>query len=107
MEDGSGARLTPFGATLVAALVLGLAGLFLASSHTLQVIGFIMVTVVLIIGLVEFRPKRPRGRPESLRMRSDYLPGTGRVVDPTWAEDMGPGRREPEAEPERRPGRGA
>jgi membrane protein implicated in regulation of membrane protease activity len=107
MEDGSGARLTPFGVTLVAALVLGLAGVFLASSHTLQVIGFIVVTAVLIIGLVEFRPKRAGGRPESLRMRSNYVPGTGRVIDPTWKEDSAPGRQEPEAEPERRPGRGA
>jgi hypothetical protein len=104
MEDNSRTRITPLGIALAAALILGLAALFLAPSHALQVIGFIAITVVGIVLLVEFRPTRARSRPQSLRLRNNYLPGTGRLMDSTWGQDETRGE-EPEAE--RRPGRGA
>jgi membrane protein implicated in regulation of membrane protease activity len=106
-QDGQGARPTGFAITVVVVLVIGLAALFIPSSHTIQVIGFAIVTIVAIVCLIEFRPKRPGGRRIPLRMRTNYLPGTGRMVRPEWSEDPGPGE-EPEPESRRpRPGRGA
>ncbi|HET7047635.1 MAG TPA: hypothetical protein VFI54_05135 [Solirubrobacteraceae bacterium] len=106
-QDGQGARPTGFAVTVVVVLAIGLAALFIASSHTIQVIGFAIVTIVGIVCLIEFRPKRPGRRRIPLRMRTNYLPGTGRVVRPEWSEEPGPGE-EPESPPRsRRPGRGA
>jgi membrane protein implicated in regulation of membrane protease activity len=91
----------------VVLLVIGCAALFIPSSHTIQVIGFAIIVLVVIVCLIEFRPKRPGRRQIPLRLRTNYLPGTGRVVRPDWTEDSGP---EDEPEPEsrrRRPGRGS
>jgi membrane protein implicated in regulation of membrane protease activity len=106
-QDGQGARPTGFAITVVTVLVIGLAALFIPSSHTIQVIGFAIITIVGIVCLIEFRPKRPGRRQIPLRMRTNYLPGTGRMVRPEWSEEPGPGA---DGEPEsRRPrqGRGA
>ena len=116
-QQGIGGRMTPdnlesppassptgFAVTVVVALVLGFAALFLGPSHTIQVIGFAIITIVGIVLLIEFRPKRSDRRLIPLRARTGYLPGTGRVVDPEWPEDPGPEER---PEPRRRPGRGA
>jgi membrane protein implicated in regulation of membrane protease activity len=119
-QKGTGAGMTPdsvdaprasatgFAITVVVALALGFAAMFLASSHTIQVIGFAVVTIVGIVLLIEFRPRRSDRRVIPLRMRTNYIPGTGRVVDPEWREEPGPGREEsdPEYRPPR-PGRGA
>ena len=118
MEDqtGIGAGMTPdnvvsprssatgFAITVVVLLVIGFAALFIPSSHTIQVIGFGIIVLVAIVCLIEFRPKRPGRRPIPLRMRNNYLPGTGRVVRPEWTEEPGPDEK---PEPPRRPGRGA
>jgi membrane protein implicated in regulation of membrane protease activity len=106
VEDGSRGHLTPIGIALIVAFVIGLLALFLPVSHTVQVIGFAMVTIVGIVFLIEFRPKRARNRPQPLRDRTGYLPGTARVVDPTWNDGDAAIRRE-DADRERRPGRGA
>jgi hypothetical protein len=118
MEDqkGVGAGMTPdnldsprssatgFAVTIVVLLVIGFAALFIASSHTIQVIGFAIIVVVAIVCLIEFRPKRPGRRMIPLRMRTNYLPGTGRMVRPDWTDEPGPDEK---PEPRRRPGRGA
>ena len=116
--DGMGAGMTPdnadsprssptgFVITVVVLLVIGCAALFIPSTHTIQVIGFAIITLVGIVCLIEFRPKRPGGRRIPLRTRTNYLPGTGRVVRPDWSEEPGPGD-EPEPPRSRRPGRGA
>jgi hypothetical protein len=118
MEDpkGTGAGMTPgnvdsprssatgFAITVVVLLVVGFGALFIPSSHTIQVIGFAIIVLVAIVCLIEFRPKRPGRRPIPLRMRNNYLPGTGRVVRPEWTEEPGPDEK---PEPPRRPGRGA
>jgi membrane protein implicated in regulation of membrane protease activity len=104
-QEGQGARLTGFVITVVVLLVIGFAALFIPSSHTIQVIGFAIITLVVIVLLIEFRPKRPGRRRIPLRMRTNYLPGTGRMVRPEWTEEPGPDER-PEP-PSRRPGRGA
>jgi predicted lipid-binding transport protein (Tim44 family) len=105
--DSPRGSLTGFAATVVVLLVLGFAALFIASSHTIQVIGFGLITLVAIVCLIEFRPKRSDRRLIPLRARTNYLPGTGRIVDPEWAEEPGPGdEREPESR-RARPGRGA
>ena len=115
---GSGAGMTPdnlesprasprgFAVTVVVLLVIGFAALFIPSTHTIQVIGFAIITLVAIVCLIEFRPKRPGGRRIPLRHRTNYLPGTGRMVRPEWTEDPGPSD-EPEPPSRRRPGRGA
>jgi hypothetical protein len=106
-QDGQVARPTGFAVTVVVVLVIGLAALFIPSTHTIQVIGFGIVTIVGIVCLIEFRPRRPGGRRIPLRMRTNYLPGTGRMVRPEWSEDPAPAE-EPESPPRsRRPGRGA
>jgi membrane protein implicated in regulation of membrane protease activity len=104
-QEGQGARPTGFVATVVVLLVIGFAALFIPSTHTVQVIGFAIITLVAIVLLIEFRPKRPGRRQIPLRMRTNYLPGTGRMVRPEWTEEPGPDER-PEP-PTRRPGRGA
>jgi len=106
--DGSGASPTGFVLTVVVLLVIGFAALFIPSTHTIQVIGFAIVTLVAIVCLIEFRPKRPGRRKIPLRHRTNYLPGTGRMVRPEWTEEPGPAD-EPESPPSRRtrPGRGA
>ena len=105
--DSPRASPTGFVVTVVVLLVIGFAALFIPSSHTIQVIGFAIITFVALVCLIEFRPKRPGRRPIPLRMRTNYLPGTGRVVRPEWSEEPGPGD-EPEPESRRpRPGRGA
>jgi membrane protein implicated in regulation of membrane protease activity len=104
-QEGQGARPTGFVVTVVVLLVVGFAALFIPSSHTIQVIGFAIITLVVIVLLIEFRPKRPGRRRIPLRMRTNYLPGTGRMVRPEWTEEPGPDER-PEP-PSRRPGRGA
>lgn len=106
-QDGQVARPTGFAVTVVVVLVIGLAALFIPTTHTIQVIGFAIVTIVGIVCLIEFRPRRPGRRRIPLRMRTNYLPGTGRLVRPEWSEDPGP-RDEAEPPPRnRRPGRGA
>ena len=102
--DSPRASVTGFAITVVVLLVLGFAALFISSSHTIQVIGFAIVTIVAIVLLIEFRPKRSERRLIPLRARTNYLPGTGRVVDPNWPEEPGPDEKR---EPKRRPGRGA
>ena len=104
-SDGIGAGMTPdnvdsprssptgFVITVVVLLVIGCAALFIPSTHTIQVIGFAIITLVAIVCLIEFRPKRPGRRRIPLRMRTNYLPGTGRVVRPDWPEEPGPGER--------------
>ena len=72
--------------------------------HGARPTGFAVITIVGIVLLIEFRPRRSGRRPIPLRMRTNYLPGTGRVVDPEWREEPGPDER---PEPTRRPGRGA
>jgi hypothetical protein len=105
--DSPRASPTGFVVTVVVLLVIGFAALFISSSHTIQVIGFAIITIVGIVCLIEFRPKRPGRRQIPLRMRTNYLPGTGRVVRPEWSEEPGPAD-EPEQPPRsRRPGRGA
>lgn len=106
-QEGQSARPTGFAITVLVLLVLGFAALFLASSHTIQVIGFAIVTIVGIVCLIEFRPKRSERRLIPLRHRTNYLPGTGRIVNPDWAEDAGPGEDSESASRRRRPGRGA
>jgi membrane protein implicated in regulation of membrane protease activity len=106
-QDGQGARPTGFVVTIVVLLVLGFAALFIPSSHPLQVIGFAIITLVGIVSLIEFRPRRPGRRPIPLRMRTNYLPGTGRVVRPEWSEEPGPGEEPEPPSRSRRPGRGA
>jgi membrane protein implicated in regulation of membrane protease activity len=103
-QEGQGARPTGFVVTVVVLLVVGFAALFIPSSHTIQVIGFAIITLVALVCLIEFRPKRPGRRQIPLRMRTNYLPGTGRVVRPEWTEDSGPDEK---PEPPRRRGRGA
>ena len=115
---GTGAGMTPdeldsqrattrgFVVTVVVLVVIGLAALFIPTTHTIQVIGFAILTLVAIVCLIEFRPKRPGGRRIPLRHRTNYLPGTGRMVRPEWTEEPGPAD-EPESPSRRRPGRGA
>jgi hypothetical protein len=103
-QDGQGARPTGFAATVAVVLAIGLAALFIPSTHTIQVIGFGIVTIVGIVCLIEFRPTRPGRRRIPLRMRTNYLPGTGRMVRPEWTEEPGPDEK---PGPPRRPGRGA
>ena len=115
---GSGAGMTPdeldsprattrgFVVTVVVLVVIGLAALFIPTTHTIQVIGFAILTLVAIVCLIEFRPKRPGRRQIPLRHRTNYLPGTGRMVRPEWTEEPGPGD-EPESPSRRRLGRGA
>lgn len=43
--------LTRFGALLLIVVILGLAALFLGSSHGLQVVGFVVVLVAAIVGV--------------------------------------------------------
>jgi membrane protein implicated in regulation of membrane protease activity len=106
-QDGQDTRPTGFAITVLVALAIGFALLFISSSHTVQVIGFGVITIVGIVLLIEFRPKRPGRRQIPLRMRTNYLPGTGRVVRPEWSEEPAPGE-EPDPQPRRRgPGRGA
>ena len=104
-QEGQGARPTGFVITVVVLLVVGFAALFIPSTHTIQVIGFAIITLVALVLLIEFRPKRPGRRRIPLRWRTNYLPGTGRMVRPEWTEEPGPDER-PEP-PTRRPGRGA
>jgi membrane protein implicated in regulation of membrane protease activity len=103
-QEGQGARPTGFVVTVVVLLAIGFAGLFIPSNHTIQVIGFAIITLVVLVLLIEFRPKRPGRRQIPLRTRTNYLPGTGRMVRPEWTEEPGPDER---PEPPRRPGRGA
>jgi len=103
-QEGQGARPTGFVVTVVVLLVIGFAALFIPSNHTIQVIGFAIITLVALVLLIEFRPKRPGRRQIPLRMRTNYLPGTGRMVRPEWTEEPGP---DESPEPPRRPGRGA
>jgi membrane protein implicated in regulation of membrane protease activity len=103
-QEGQGARPTGFVVTVVVLLTIGLAALFIPSNHTIQVIGFAIITLVVLVLLIEFRPKRPGRRAIPLRFRTNYLPGTGRMVRPEWTEDPGPEER---PEPPRRRGRGA
>jgi len=106
-QDAQVPRPTSFAVTVVVVLVIGLAALFIPSTHTIQVIGFAIVTIVAIVCLIEFRPRRPGRRRIPLRMRTNYLPGTGRLVRPEWSEEPGP-EDEPTSPPRsRRPGRGA
>jgi hypothetical protein len=104
--DSPGATTRGFVVTVAVLLVIGLAALFIPSTHTIQVIGFAIITLVAIVCLIEFRPRRPGGRQIPLRHRTNYLPGTGRMVRPEWTEEPGPGE-EPESPRSRRPGRGA
>jgi len=106
-QDGQGARPTGFVTTVVVLLAIGFAALFIPSTHTIQVIGFAIITLVGIVCLIEFRPKRPGGRRIPLRTRTNYLPGTGRVVRPDWTEEPGPGEEPEPPSRGRRPGRGA
>lgn len=103
-QEGQGARPTGFVVTVVVLLTIGLAALFIPSNHTIQVIGFAIITLVVLVLLIEFRPKRPGRRVIPLRFRTNYLPGTGRMVRPEWTEEPGPEER---PEPPRRRGRGA
>ncbi|MGZ4197013.1 MAG: hypothetical protein ACXVEW_06835 [Solirubrobacteraceae bacterium] len=103
-QEGQGTRPTGFVVTVVVLLAIGFAALFIPSNHTIQVIGFAIITLVVLVLLIEFRPKRPGRRQIPLRMRTNYLPGTGRMVRPEWTEEPGPDER---PEPPRRPGRGA
>jgi hypothetical protein len=103
-QEGQGARPTGFVVTVVVLLTIGLAALFIPSNHTIQVIGFAIITLVVLVLLIEFRPKRPGRRAIPLRFRTNYLPGTGRMVRPEWTEDPSPEER---PEPPRRRGRGA
>jgi membrane protein implicated in regulation of membrane protease activity len=105
-QEGQAARPTGFVITVAVLLVIGFAALFIPSTHTIQVIGFAIITLVAIVLLIEFRPKRSERRLIPLRARTNYLPGTGRIVRPEWSEEPGPGE-EPEQESRRRPGRGA
>lgn len=106
MDERPRGKVTRVGLGLVVVFVLGLAALFLSSAHTIQLIGFVMLVGVGTALLIEYRPKRARNRPEPLRERPGYLPGTARVIDPTWNDGDTAIRRE-DAERERRPGRGA
>ena len=108
-DNADSPRSTPTGfvITVVVLLVIGCAALFIPSTHTIQVIGFAIVTLVAIVCLIEFRPKRPGRRRIPLRMRTNYLPGTGRVVRPDWTEEPGPGDESESPPRSRRPGRGA
>jgi membrane protein implicated in regulation of membrane protease activity len=103
-QEGQSARPTGFVVTVVVLLAIGFAALFIPSNHTIQVIGFAIITLVVLVLLIEFRPKRPGRRPIPLRTRTNYLPGTGRMVRPEWTEEPGPDER---PDPPRRPGRGA
>jgi hypothetical protein len=108
-DDSGGSGSTPSGfvLTVVVLLVIGFAALFIPSTHTIQVIGFAIITLVAIVCLIEFRPKRPGGRRIPLRHRTNYLPGTGRMVRPEWTEDPGPSDEPDPPSRRRRPGRGA
>jgi hypothetical protein len=57
MEHRSRPRLTPFGAIVLGALVLGLVALF-AASHVVQTIGFTVVVVMILILLADRIPER-------------------------------------------------
>jgi hypothetical protein len=57
MEHRSRPRLTPFGAIVLGALVLGLVALF-AASHVVQTIGFVVVVVMVLILLADRIPER-------------------------------------------------
>ncbi|HEY1511969.1 MAG TPA: hypothetical protein VGF93_23390 [Solirubrobacteraceae bacterium] len=105
MDESPRGKVTRVGFGLALVLVLGLAATFLSSSSLIQLIGFVMLIGVATVLLVEFRPKRPRNRPEPLRERTGYVP-SARVIDPTW-NDGDTAIRLEDAERERRPGRGA
>ena len=105
--DGERSTTTGFVVTVVVLLVIGCAALFIPSTHTIQVIGFAIITLVGIVCLIEFRPKRPGRRKIPLRHRTNYLPGTGRMVRPEWTEDPGPSDEPEPPSRSRRPGRGA
>ena len=47
-QDGQGARPTGFVTTVVVLLAIGFAALFIPSTHTIQVIGFAIITLVVI-----------------------------------------------------------
>ena len=108
MDARSSGSLTPLGFGLLIALVLGIAALFAGPSHTVQLIGFIVVVVIAIVLLVEFRPRRAGGGWSASRLR------TG-PTELAWPEENAYRDREHEEREEReerertgrRPGRGA
>jgi hypothetical protein len=104
-------RPSPAGVVLAAVLLVGLVALFVASSHTVQLIGFIIVVLVAIVLLVEFRPRGRGARSFStflLRTESNNPRKGGRPPDQGWIDpDALHREREEQERRSRGPGRGA
>jgi hypothetical protein len=102
-------RLTPAGMVLTVALVVALAALFLPSSHTVQLIGFVIVVLVVIVLVAELRPRRRKPLSISaflMRVGPDHPTKSGRPPDQAWIDPEALYREREEHERRAR-GRGA
>jgi hypothetical protein len=102
-------RLSPAGVVLAVVLVVGLAALFLASSHTVQLIGFIIVVVVGIVLLADLRPRGSKPHSISaflMRVGPDHPTKAGQAPEQAWIDPEAL-YREREEQERRTRGRGA